>query len=267
MRPYRIQSIVVGLLCAVLVSASSVYAADDLIVVAHRGVVTDTIPENSLASLEETIRRGYTHIEVDLRMTKDGAIVVLHDGSLKRTAGVSKRITDVTVKELHDLVSPDLVPTLEMYCKASANRIELMPDIKGVPEGMEKQFAGQIEGLLSHYGLMENALFIGDKSIHAYIESPRRIATRDSVEQVKKKIVDDPEFVESHFIFGHAIDFNAENVNAYQALGLQVIVSVNLLHYKVDEAHERGLKDTGEMIALSVDGVQIDSVYEAALGR
>lgn len=266
MRPYYIQSIGFGLLCAVLVSVANVQAADNLIVVAHRGVVTDTIPENSLASLEETIRRGYTHIEVDLRVTKDGVIVVLHDGSLKRTAGVSKRITDVTVKELHELVSPDLVPTLEMFCKASANRIELMPDIKGVPEGKEKEFAGQMEGLLSHYGLLANALFIGKKEIHEYIVSPRRIATRDSVDQVKGKIADDPDFVDGHFIFGHADDFNAENVKAYRSMGLQVIVSVNLLHYKVDEAQARGLKDTAAMVALGVDGVQIDSVYEAALG-
>lgn len=237
----------------------------NLMLIAHRGVVTDEIPENSLASLEETIRRGYTHIEVDLRMTKDGVIVVLHDGSLKRTAGVSRRIIDVTVKELHELVSPELVPTLEMVCKAAANRIELMPDIKGVPEGKEKKFAGQLEGLLSHYGLLEKALFIGKKDIHEYIQSPHRIATRDTIEQVKAKAASDEEFVNSHFVFGHAVDFNADNVKAYQAMGLQVIVSVNLLHYKVDEARERGLKDVVAMIALGVDGVQIDSVYEGSL--
>lgn len=265
MKLRKIQILVFGLLSLAWVSSGVAQVADELIVVAHRGVVTDSIPENSMASLEETIRRGYTHIEVDLRMTKDSVIVVLHDGSLKRTAGVSKRISDVTVKELHELVSPDLVPTLERVCKSAANRIELMPDIKGVPSGKEKEFAGQIEGLLSHYGLLENALFIGKKEIHEYILSPHRIATRDSVEQVKEKIVDDPGFVDSHFIFGHAVDFNAENVKEYQSLGLQVVVSVNLLHYKVDEALEKGLVDTATMIALGVDGVQIDSVYEKSL--
>lgn len=68
--------------------------------IAHRGVVTDTLKENSLASLAETIRRGYTHIEVDLRMTKDGEIVCLHDNSLRRTTGVSKHINRITLEEL-----------------------------------------------------------------------------------------------------------------------------------------------------------------------
>jgi glycerophosphoryl diester phosphodiesterase len=263
MRIHSILFLLFGLLCAGFDTAH----ADHLIVVAHRGVVTDEISENSLASLEETIRRGYTHIEVDLRMTRDGTIVVLHDGSLKRTAGVSKRITDVTLEKLHSLVSPELVPTLEMFCEAAANRIELMPDIKGVPKGMEKQFAGQVEGLLSHYGLLAGSLFIGEKSIHEFIKSPRRIATRDSVDEITDFIARDPKYAATHFVFGHAVDFNAENVKAYQAQGLEVVVSVNLLHYKVNEALERGLKDTAAMIALGVDGVQIDSVYEGALEK
>ena len=130
-----------GLVCGGMVSA----AADDLMVVAHRGVVTDTIPENSMASLEETIRRGYTHIEVDMRMTKDGEIVALHDPNLKRTTGVDKDISEVTLADLHELVSPELVPSLEMVCEAAADRIQFMPDIKSVPRGKEKVFAGKVE--------------------------------------------------------------------------------------------------------------------------
>ena len=42
----------------------------DFIVVAHRGVVEGERMENSLASLEETINQGYTHVEVDLRCIK-----------------------------------------------------------------------------------------------------------------------------------------------------------------------------------------------------
>jgi len=66
-------------LCLSAHDAATGAPAGHLMVLAHRGVVTDTIPENSLASLEETIRRGYTHIEVDVRPTKDGHAVVLHD--------------------------------------------------------------------------------------------------------------------------------------------------------------------------------------------
>jgi len=64
----------------------------EFVLVAHRGVVTEELQENSLASLEETIRRGYTHIEVDVRATKDGHPVCLHDGNLERTCGVNANV-------------------------------------------------------------------------------------------------------------------------------------------------------------------------------
>ena len=108
-------------------------APDGLILVAHRGVVTDTATENSLESLEGAIQRGYTHVEVDIRLTKDGHAVCLHDSSLRRTTGVDKRIHQVTLRELRALVPVNTVPTLETYCDHAAGRIDLMPDIKDYP--------------------------------------------------------------------------------------------------------------------------------------
>jgi glycerophosphoryl diester phosphodiesterase len=237
----------------------------DVMLIAHRGVVIDTLRGNSLASLEETIRRGYTHIEVDLRMTKDGHIVCLHDRSLKRTTGVSGYIDRVTLEELYARVSPQIVPTLELFCQTIKGRIELMPDIKRGPRGHEKEFAGKLEGLLSHYGLLEGALFIGEKSIHAFIESRTRVSTGASVEEARRRIEADAKYASTHFVFAHAVDFNAENVKQFQALGLEVVVSINLFHYPEADALEKGLEDVEAMIALGVDGLQIDSAYDAGL--
>ena len=252
-------------LCVLVCGAMASAAADELIVVAHRGVVTETIPENSMASLEETIRRGYTHIEVDMRMTKDGEIVALHDPNLKRTTGVDKDISEVTLAELHELVSPDLVPSLAMVCAAAADRIEFMPDIKRMPKGKEKEFAGRVEALLSHYGLLENALFIGDPRIHEFMGGRTVQSTRESVDRIKGHIAEDADYVATHFVFGHAMDFDQERVTTLQELGLKVVVSINTQHYRDADPIAQGLKDVEAMIALGVDGVQIDSVYEGAL--
>jgi glycerophosphoryl diester phosphodiesterase len=59
--------------------------AEGPLLIAHRGVVTEESPENSLAALERAIEAGYTHVEVDLRPTKDGTAICLHDRSLRRT--------------------------------------------------------------------------------------------------------------------------------------------------------------------------------------
>ena len=64
----------------------------DIHVFAHRGCWSKSasgefiIPENSVAAVAEAARRGYEGIECDVRLTKDGRMVVLHDRTLNRTA-------------------------------------------------------------------------------------------------------------------------------------------------------------------------------------
>ena len=52
---------------------------------AHKGVECD-YPENTMPSFEAAVKQGYEMIELDLAVTKDGKIVVLHDGTINRTA-------------------------------------------------------------------------------------------------------------------------------------------------------------------------------------
>lgn len=68
-------------------------------VVAHRGFSHDA-PENTLASFRKAIECGAQGCEMDIRQTKDGVIVVSHDDSAKRAAGVDLKIADATYAEL-----------------------------------------------------------------------------------------------------------------------------------------------------------------------
>jgi glycerophosphoryl diester phosphodiesterase len=70
-------------------------------IVAHRGS-SDEAPENTLASF----RLGYEQAdacELDIHLTKDGQVVVLHDANTKRTAGVDKPVAQQTLAELRAL--------------------------------------------------------------------------------------------------------------------------------------------------------------------
>lgn len=57
--------------------------------VGHRGAVTYA-PENTLASLREAKRRGATWVEFDVKLSRDGVAILMHDESLKRTAGLDQ---------------------------------------------------------------------------------------------------------------------------------------------------------------------------------
>lgn len=66
---------------------------------AHRGLHDDTVPENSLTAIKLAKEGGYG-VELDVQMTKDGQLVVFHDGNLKRMCGHDGFIKDFTYEEL-----------------------------------------------------------------------------------------------------------------------------------------------------------------------
>jgi glycerophosphoryl diester phosphodiesterase len=71
-------------------------------VVCHRGA-NKIAPENTLPALECALAAGFSHIEIDLHITADGEIVVMHDPTLERTTNGTGPITRKTLTELRAL--------------------------------------------------------------------------------------------------------------------------------------------------------------------
>ena len=69
---------------------------------AHRGLHGDGVPENSLQAFRLAAENGYG-AELDVHLSKDGRLVVMHDESLMRTAGVERNIADCTAAELSEM--------------------------------------------------------------------------------------------------------------------------------------------------------------------
>jgi glycerophosphoryl diester phosphodiesterase len=66
---------------------------------AHRGAAAE-LPENTLPAFRRAMERGATAIETDAHLTKDGHVVLSHDATGKRAAGVPSRIADSTLEEV-----------------------------------------------------------------------------------------------------------------------------------------------------------------------
>lgn len=118
-------------------------------VVAHRAGAMFA-PENTLAALNEAIKSGAQGAEIDVQQTKDGELIVMHDTSFQRTAGVAENVWDVTLKEAktYDMGSffsshfrDERIPTLEEMIKAADKRINLMIELKssGHEEDLEER--------------------------------------------------------------------------------------------------------------------------------
>lgn len=232
------------------------------ILVAHRGVVEDGLTENSLESLEETIRRGYTHFEVDVRCTRDGHPVCLHDRDLRKVAGIDGNIDAMTLAELREKVPENTVPTFETFCARCEGRIGLMPDIKGCPGEVMDAYIEGIDRSMSEHGLIENALFIGSPVAARGFLGRSRLAWRMPLEKARER--DEREPGKRYFVFNHAADFDQHEVDGFHELGLDVVVSINTQHYKDGDPVAQGNADVARMVELGVDGLQLDSVYEEA---
>jgi glycerophosphoryl diester phosphodiesterase len=68
-------------------------------VIAHRGASAER-PENTLAAFELAVRQGADAFELDVRVTRDGAAVVIHDESLDRTTDLTGPVRARTLAEL-----------------------------------------------------------------------------------------------------------------------------------------------------------------------
>src|SRR6516164_6579120 len=71
-------------------------------VIAHRGSMSDR-PENTLASLKRAIEVKAHASEVDVRTTKDGALVCMHDADVSRTTDGKGKVRDLTLAQVQKL--------------------------------------------------------------------------------------------------------------------------------------------------------------------
>jgi glycerophosphoryl diester phosphodiesterase len=99
--------------------------------VGHRGVM-GVEPENTLRSFRRAERAGLDQIELDLHLSKDGALVVMHDATVDRTTDGSGQIRDLTLAELRALDAGlgERVPVFEEVLDAV--RVPVQAEIKDV---------------------------------------------------------------------------------------------------------------------------------------
>lgn len=109
------------------------------LVFAHRGA-SNTAPENTLAAIRLAATLGADGVEIDVRLTKDGVPVLMHDSSVDRTTNGTGNVRDLTLKQIRTLdagqkKSPhfkgEQVPTLKDALKLCAQLdLRVVIDIK-----------------------------------------------------------------------------------------------------------------------------------------
>lgn len=132
---------------------------------AHRGGA-GRYPENTILAFTKALQLGYTHIETDVHMTRDGHVVCFHDATLDRTTNGSGPVRDRSLAELKRLdagyrFTPDAgktypyrgqgttIPTLEEALAIDPN-VRLNLEIKQRTPSMLRTLARRIDDLRCH---------------------------------------------------------------------------------------------------------------------
>ncbi len=115
---------------------SRLYSLPTPLIIAHRGFSTRYL-ENTLEAFQGALEAGADMMEMDLHLTKDGKLVVIHDATTARLAREQVRVRHTDLSRLQDveLEGGHRVPTLEEVLDLVAQRIPLNLELKARDTG------------------------------------------------------------------------------------------------------------------------------------
>lgn len=108
---------------------------DYVMVMAHRGGFVST-PENSISGIKNSIDLGVDIVELDVQLTKDRHLVIMHDATISRTTNGTGLVSDYTLAELKQFkllmpngaVSNEFIPSLKEVLAYSKGKMHLFID-------------------------------------------------------------------------------------------------------------------------------------------
>jgi glycerophosphoryl diester phosphodiesterase len=140
-----------------------------VLVVAHRGF-SGAAPENTLAAFRKAIESGSDMIELDIQLSKDGKVVVIHDDTLERTTDGRGKVTDHAFREIRKLdagswfgpqFSGEKIPTLQEVLKLAKGKVLVNIEIKNPAHGQYPitELADQGLDAVKKAGMLDRVLF------------------------------------------------------------------------------------------------------------
>lgn len=208
------------------------------LIIAHRGA-SAYYPENTIKSFSEAVEMGVDMIELDVRVTKDDAIVVIHDDKVDRLTKGSGEVEDFTLEELRQfkVYGEEQVPTLNEVVEMFSDKVKMNIELK-VPEAMPPVYK-----LIKDRGLRERVII---QSFHTEVikevekldpAMKTGILTwyfRDSHLRTAKKY--SVEFINPHYRF-----LSKKSVGAIKAAGFKVLTWTVNTEKAISKVYDTGV--------------------------
>jgi glycerophosphoryl diester phosphodiesterase len=234
--------------------------------IAHRGGVVDSgkNPENSMAALDEAIKRGYTGAEIDIRQSKDGKLFLYHNRSFERDYDSDRRGAEMTwdeIKALRPLKEGANPPVLlEEYCNHAKGKLkELMIDIK--QDDPSFAFYQELERILKETGFLNSSYFIGHGE---YFRGKGPLITMLMRETDEFFAEHGEKTKDYYFLFAGIDEINGKTIKWAKDNGIQIMCCSNLPfrgNVPADDMANAG-RNIKWLIEWGIVSYQIDSDYD-----
>ena len=136
------------------------------LVLAHRGASAHA-PENTLAAFELALTQGAYGIELDVKLSADGEVIVIHDPSVERTTNGQGKVAQLNLAALRELdagsffsekFSGEKIPTLAEVFETIGNRVIINVELTNYATRRDG-LADNVCELVQRFGLQDSVLF------------------------------------------------------------------------------------------------------------
>jgi len=257
----------VGLI-ALMLAASGLFApsrglfADarerELPIVAHRGA-SGYAPENTIAAFDMAVQLQADYIELDVRMCKDGELVVMHDETVERTTTGSGYVQAYTLQEIKLLASrtadgyvdaKEKVPTLKEVLTRYHGSVGLVIEVKTSPfyPGLEDKLVEVLSRYRQPHRMMIQSFDVeAVRYIHARLPHiPAGVLIGEKQHPLPDEALDDIASFADYINYNHEI------------LDRRIVDRIHDRQRKVMAWTIRKEKDMGRVKRLGVDGIITD---------
>lgn len=129
--------------------------ADKVVTIAHRGA-SGYAPENTMAAFDRSVDMQADYLELDVQMSRDGELVIIHDTTVDRTTDGTGQVGSLTLEELRSLdagswfsalFAGERIPTLGEVLDRYRGKIGILIEIKApwLYPGIEQKIAEALE--------------------------------------------------------------------------------------------------------------------------
>jgi glycerophosphoryl diester phosphodiesterase len=226
-------------------------------VTAHRGD-HHRAPENTLAAVRDAIAAGADYAEIDVQLSKDGVMVVTHDSDFSRTAGVARKVWELTYTEIRTLplgaksapeFRHEVTPTLAEVLAVTSNRIRVNIELKYYGSHQPRLAERVVEAVRARQ--MTNQVIIQCLEYEP-LQEVRRLAPEIPIGYLLSVNASHPGRLKVDFLGAELSRVNGPFLQAAHRRGQRVHV------WTVDKA-----KDMDRLIALGVDDLITNEPAEA----